>query len=252
MTLFGKAPPPPSSVVIEYDAAGKRVTKQFNNAYAARRFFVAKLNAGKNPTVRVSSTDQKTASQLPDLQHWAKGQDDEVRWYEDKVTGTSMDRPAWNQVEAAIRSGKVSQLVVWRLDRLGRTASGLTALFDQLRERKVNLVSIKDGVDLATPAGRMLAGVLASVAQYETEVRRERQTAGIAAAKANGKRWAGSKPGERSKVTPTKRKIILRMKAEGEPMVAIAAAVHLSRPTVYAVLRQTRETQQKQGSRRCL
>lgn len=52
MTLFGKAPPPPSSVVIEYDAAGKRATKPFNNAYAARRFCVAKLRAGKNPLVK--------------------------------------------------------------------------------------------------------------------------------------------------------------------------------------------------------
>lgn len=187
--------------------------------------------------VRVSSKTQETASQLPDLQRWEQGQDGEVRWYEDKATGTSMDRPGWCKVEDAIRSGRVSQVVVWRLDRLGRTASGLTALFEQLQQRRVNLVSLKDGIDLSTPAGRMMAGVLASVAQYETEVRRERQAAGIAAAKANGKRWGGSKPGERSKVTPTQRKIILRMKAEGESVLAIAAAVHLSRPTIYDVLK---------------
>ena len=52
-----------------------------------------------------------------------------------------MDRPGWAKLEAAIRQGKVSTVVVWRIDRLGRTATGLTALFDELRERKVNLVS---------------------------------------------------------------------------------------------------------------
>jgi DNA invertase Pin-like site-specific DNA recombinase len=71
--------------------------------------------------------------------------------------------------------------------RLGRTSAGLTALFDELVNRKVNLVSIRDGIDLFTPAGRMMAGVLASVAQYETEVRSERSMAGQAVARAKGK-----------------------------------------------------------------
>jgi DNA invertase Pin-like site-specific DNA recombinase len=147
-----------------------------------------------------------------------------------------MDRPGWNQLEAAIRAGKVAQVVVWRLDRLGRTASGLTALFDDLRQRKINVVSLKDGLDLSTPAGRLMANVLASVAQYETEVRGERVRAGQAAARANGKQWGGSPAGKRKKVTLTQAKMITRMKQEGEPITAIAQAVGLSRPTVYDVL----------------
>ena len=119
-----------------------------------------------------------------------------------------MDRPGWNQLEEAIRLGKVSAVVVWRIDRLGRTASGLTALFDDLQQRKVNLVSLKDGLDLATPAGRLMANVLASVAQYETEIRGERVAAGQAVARTNGKRWGGSKPGIRKKVTPTQERMI--------------------------------------------
>jgi DNA invertase Pin-like site-specific DNA recombinase len=70
-----------------------------------------------------------------------------------------MDRPAWNQLSDDIRDGKVSQVVVWRIDRLGRTAKGLTALFDDLQTRKVNLVSLKDGLDVSTPAGRLMANV---------------------------------------------------------------------------------------------
>ena len=186
--------------------------------------------------VRVSSIKQDTKSQKPDLERWEGGQDQAVKWYSDKMTGKTMDRPGWNKLEAAIRNGKVSQVVVWRLDRLGRTASGLTALFDELQKRKVNLVSVKDSLDLSTPAGRLMANVLASVAQYETEVRGERVLAGQAVARANGKTWGGSKPGVRKKVTTTQVKMIRRMKAEGEPITAIAKAVGLSRPTIYDVL----------------
>ena len=62
--------------------------------------------------------------------------DGPVQWYLDKATGKNMDRPGWAKLEAAIRQGKVSAVVCWRIDRLGRTAKGLTALFDDLRERR--------------------------------------------------------------------------------------------------------------------
>lgn len=188
--------------------------------------------------VRVSTSHQNTRSQLPDLQRWADAQDVPVKWYTDKSTGTSMDRVEWNKLADAIRSGKVSAVVVWRLDRLGRTASGLTQLFDDLRERKVNLVSLKDGLDLSTPAGRLMANVLASVAQYETEVRGERVAAGQAIARANGKRWGGSKPGVRKKVTAEKQKAIHQLKKDGVPITRIAKAVAVSRQSVYSVLNE--------------
>ena len=185
---------------------------------------------------RVSSKQQDTKSQEPDLKRWAEAQDVPVRFYFDRFSGKTMNRPGWNKLQDAIRLGKVSAVVVWRLDRLGRTAKGLTALFDELQRSKVNLVSLKDGLDLSTPAGRLMANVLASVAQYETEVRGERIAAGIAVAKANGKTWGGSVAGMRKKVTPIQEKIIRRMKAEGEAVAAIARAVSLSRPTIYSVL----------------
>lgn len=187
--------------------------------------------------LRVSSKRQDTRSQIPDLKRWADAQDDPIRWFEDKQTGTTMERPGWLALEQSIRSGKVSQVVVWRLDRLGRTASGLTALFDELRERKVNLVSIKDGLDLSTSAGRLMANVLASVAQYESEVRGERVRAGQAVAKANGKKWGGSKAGIRKKVDRTKERLIKRMRDDGESVSAIAKTLGLSRPTVYDVVK---------------
>lgn len=187
--------------------------------------------------VRVSSNGQDTRSQLPDLERWAKAQETPVVWYRDKATGKTMDRPGWAKLEAAIHKGQVSAVVVWRIDRLGRTAKGLTALFDDLRERKVNLVSLKDGLDLGTSAGRLMANVLASVAQYETEVRAERVRAGQAVAHSRGVRWGGSKPGVRKVVTDAQLRAVQSMKAGGETVAAIARGVGLSRPTIYSIIR---------------
>lgn len=186
--------------------------------------------------LRVSSKKQDLASQLPDLKRWASSQSVKIVFYRDKFTGKTLDRPGWLKLYNALQSRQISTLVVWRLDRLGRTAKGLTALFDELRELGVNLISLKDGIDLSTPAGRMMANVLASVAQFETEIRAERVNAGIAAAKLKGKRWGGSKPGVRKVVTPTQVKMIRAMKRQGESIVAISKAVKLSRPTIYSVL----------------
>jgi len=186
--------------------------------------------------MRVSSSKQDTKSQEPDLERWAKAQEGPVIWFRDKATGKTMERPGWSKLEAAIHQGRIKAVVVWRVDRLGRTAKGLTALFDDLRQHKVNLVSLKDGLDLATPAGRLMANVLASVAQFETEVRGERIAAGQAVARDKGKRWGGSKPGVRKRVSAEQARTVIRMKADGEKISAIARVVGLSRPTVRSVL----------------
>jgi DNA invertase Pin-like site-specific DNA recombinase len=186
--------------------------------------------------VRVSTKKQDTRSQLADLEKWAARQELPVKWYRDKSTGKTMDRPGWNRLDAEIQAGNVAQVAVWRLDRLGRTAKGLTALFSTLTEKGVGLVSLKDGLDLSTVAGRLMANVLASVAQFETEVRAERILAGQEAARKAGKKWGGGKPGRRVKVTPEAIASIRRMKADGGKVAAMARATGLSRPTVYAVL----------------
>lgn len=201
---------------------------------------------------RISSKGQRLDSQHHDLETWAKGQhanNQAVKWYADKFTGKSMDRPAMTKLLADIRGGKVKAVVVWRLDRLGRTAKGLTALFDELVALKVNFVSLKDGIDLGTPAGRLIANVLASVAAYETEVRAERIAAGKAAKAAKIEAFvkAGGTPpvvnkggrpkGTPNKVTPTVETMILKMKEEKKKVALIARELNLSRQTVYEVLR---------------
>lgn len=185
---------------------------------------------------RVSSKRQDLASQLPDLERWAAAQGEQVEWYKDKFTGKTLDRPGWQKLQAAIERGDVSRVVVWRLDRLGRTAKGLTALFADLTERKIPLVSLKDGIDLSTASGRMLANVLASVAQFETELRAERVRAGQAAAKAAGKSIGGRKTGVRVRLTVEKEKAVKRLHKSGTSVSEIARTLQLSRPTVYKAL----------------
>jgi DNA invertase Pin-like site-specific DNA recombinase len=148
-----------------------------------------------------------------------------------------MDRPGFKKLLKNMEMGLVSNLVVWRLDRLGRTAKGLTSLFDNLVQWKVNLISLKDGLDLGTPAGRLMANIPAGVAAYETEVRAERILAGQKAAREHGVRWGGSKKGRRLKVTEEQVQTIMRLKSESKKIAAIARATGLSRPTVYNILK---------------
>jgi DNA invertase Pin-like site-specific DNA recombinase len=188
--------------------------------------------------VRVSHRDQSHASQMPDLERWAEAHDGPVEWFRDTFTGRTMDRPGMSKLNDELRAGRLCRIVVWRLDRLGRTTRGLCQLFDELRERKVDLVSLKDGFSLDSSAGRLHARILASVAEYETEVRRERVLAGQQVARRKGKTWGGSEKGWRWKVSDEQVAAIKEMKAARTPIAKIARITGLSRPTIYRVLSQ--------------
>jgi DNA invertase Pin-like site-specific DNA recombinase len=200
------------------------------------------MSKGKHVAIylRVSGKSQDTKSQEPDLRRWAEAQELPVVFYRDKFTGKSMDRPGFLKLAKAIEAGTVASVVVWRLDRLGRTAKGLTAFFDDLVGRGVNLISLRDSLDLSTPAGRLMANVLASVSAYETEVRAERILAGLEVAKAKGVKL-GRRPGShyRLKVTVDQEALIRELAARGDSKVKIAEVTGLSRPTIYSVLKAT-------------
>jgi DNA invertase Pin-like site-specific DNA recombinase len=187
---------------------------------------------------RASSKTQDLKSQEADMKAHAAKEPSAV-FYRDRFTGKTLERPGWNRLWADVLAGKVQRIVVWRLDRLGRTVSGLSRLFEELQQRRVGLVSLRDGLGLNTAAGRLMAHVLASVAAYELEVKTERQRAGIEAARAeNGGRcpWGGRKAGTRVKVTEEVERVIGERSAAGDSIASIARVCGLSRVTVYAVL----------------
>ena len=89
---------------------------------------------------------QETRNETPDLQTWAKAQPEDVVWYRDRFSGTTMERPGLKRLLADVRCGKDSKVCIWRLDRLGRTVKDLTGLFEELVTCKINLISLKDGI----------------------------------------------------------------------------------------------------------
>ncbi len=194
---------------------------------------------------RVSSSGQDLASQEPDLRHWiaerANGR--EVRWYTDTFTGVTLRRPGIETVEHELRLGTIGTLVVWRLDRLGRTASEMLQFLDQLDASGVEFVSIRDGVDAGSPTGRLLRTILAGFAEYEREVLSERIRAGIGRAKAEGKRWGGRKHGVRPKLTTERLCAIRVLLAAGTKKTEIARQLGISRSSVYEAIRLLPATQ---------
>lgn len=194
--------------------------------------------ANMNRTVaylRVSTTDQNLEGQRDAIAAWAKREGVEVEVIEEEASGATMQRPGWSKVETAIRAGKVDRVVVVALDRLGRTMAGLVELFEDLDRRGVELVSLREGIDGSSAAGRMMRGILASVAQFEREVRAERQAAGIAAAKARGKVLGGRAKGARNAKTIAVEGAARKMLAAGATVAEIARACKVSRTTVYAM-----------------
>ena len=195
---------------------------------------------------RVSGNGQRFDSQEHDLKRWIETHKPEgLKWYRDKFCGKTMDRPAMQKLMERVKQGQVDAVVVWRLDRLGRTAAGLTKLFEVLQYHKCNLISLKDSLDLSTPAGRLNANIIGAVAAYETEIRAERIKAGQQAAMAKGKKWGGSPKGIRKKKTAGKIKSVLTLRGQGIRIAEISRVVGLSTPTIYSIIETDSASSQK-------
>jgi DNA invertase Pin-like site-specific DNA recombinase len=148
--------------------------------------------------------------------------------FEDKASGGKVDRPGLQAALDFARKGDT--VLVWRLDRLGRTAGETIQLLDNLEAKGIGFLSLRDGFDPSTPSGRLQRNILASVAQFETEVRKERQLAGIAKAKTEGKRWGGRKAGTRVRLTEEKEGVIRQLHGEGKSVAFISRTVKCVQP----------------------
>lgn len=168
-----------------------------------------------------------TLEQDPALQHDALQAAGVQRVFTDHASGALTERPQLAAVLEQLRPGDT--LVVWRLDRLGRSTSHLIQTVSALEERGIGFASLTEAIDTTTPAGRLLFGVLASLAAFERDLIRERTMAGLAAARARGK--VGGRP---TAMTTDKLAVAARLLAEGRPKSTVAATIGVSRATLYA------------------
>jgi DNA invertase Pin-like site-specific DNA recombinase len=140
--------------------------------------------------IRVSTRRQNDVGQRAEVKKWldANGIDPtRVEWYCDKESGTTLERPEFDRLQADIIHGKVKCVVLWKLDRLSRRLKdGITTLADW-SERNLRVVVVTQQLDFNGSVGRTIAALLLGLAEIENEYRKERQAAGIAVAKKKGK-----------------------------------------------------------------
>lgn len=171
---------------------------------------------------RVSTADQDPALQLDAL-----NQAGCARVFSDKASGAKEDRPDLAACLDYLRPGDT--LVVWRLDRLGRSLSHLIAVVTKLHDRGVEFRSLTEGFDTSTPGGELIFHVFGAVAQFERRLIQERTRAGLAAARARGRLG-----GRKLIMTRQKLAAALALRKAGDlTMQQIAAAIGVSRPTLY-------------------
>ncbi len=187
--------------------------------------------------IRVSTTGQNEAGQRAAISEWltAHGHDlTTATWYVDKHTATTIARPELDRLQAAIFTGLHVTVVTWRLDRLSRTQRDGINLLANWCDAGVRVVSITQQLDLSGATGRLIAGVLFAVAEMELETMKERQRAGIEAAKERGI-YQGRKLGT-TKAKPARAK---KLRDKGLTQHEIAAALGVSRTTVNRYLRES-------------
>jgi DNA invertase Pin-like site-specific DNA recombinase len=181
---------------------------------------------------RVSTGDQTLNLQLDALREAGC-----LDIYHDHASGATTARPELLAALRACRSG--DSLVIWKLDRLGRNTKHLIEIAEDLAQRDIGLKTLTGfEIDTRTPHGRLMLQMFAALAEYERSLIQERIMAGLAAARARGR-----KGGRRSKLTPDQQQTAAQM-AEGKiPVTTIAKTLGCSRHTVYKAIAQAQPAQ---------
>ncbi len=143
--------------------------------------------------IRVSRDKQATALQVD-----AMKQANCERTFTDKMSGKRFDRPEFLKMLEIARAGDV--IVMWRLDRLGRSLKELIETVTMLAERGIELKSLKENIDTSTPTGKLMFHIIAALAEFERDVIQERTQAGLEAARARGRK--GGRPKATEKLRP--------------------------------------------------
>jgi DNA invertase Pin-like site-specific DNA recombinase len=182
-------------------------------------------NQGQNDGMKIGYCRVSTDDQNPDLQLTALQRAGCTRIFTDKATGVHVKRPQLTKCLASLEAGDV--LVVWKLDRLGRSLRDLIALLDDLKAREVAFRSLTEALDTTTPTGRAMWQMVGILAELERSLIQERTTAGRAAAIARGVKM-GRKPLLSAPQVAHARQLL----AQGERPVHVAHLLNVSRRTL--------------------
>ncbi len=178
---------------------------------------------------RVSTAEQRPEVQLEALRDYAKARGFEVvhEYVDHGISGAKSRRPALDEMLADARRRKFDAIAIAKLDRLGRSLTHLLAITGELEALGVDLVSLDDGIDTSTPAGRLFFQIRASFAEYERTLIVERTRAGIASAQRRGVRF-GPPPA----LTEHSRDRLRRLHRLGKSQREIARVLDVSKTTV--------------------
>ena len=168
---------------------------------------------------RVSTTDQCLEVQEAELAHCE-------RIFSDQATGTNTNRPGLREMMDFVRDGDT--LIVSRLDRFARSLSDLFNLLEQLSNKGVAFQCLHQSIDTSSSTGKLTLAILGAVAEFENDIRRERQKAGIARAKASG-----AYKGRKAVIDPER---VRQLASEGMKPSAIAKELKIHRQSVYRLL----------------
>ena len=170
---------------------------------------------------RVSTQEQSLTLQVDALE---KNGCEKI--YEDRISGSKSEREGLSAAFESLREGDT--LMIWKLDRIGRSLKHLITLISELEERGIHFKSITDSIDTSTPAGRFFFHVMASLAQMERELIIERTRAGLEAAKKQGRVGGRKRSMTNSKIASAK-----RLLKSGALPRDVAADLNISVATLY-------------------
>jgi len=164
--------------------------------------------------------------------------------YEDKVSGIVSTRPGLERIKQILRKGDT--LVVWRLDRLGRSLRDLMEWMTYLENKQVGLKSVQESIDTTTTTGKLVFHIFAALAEFERNLIKERTQAGLAAARARGR--LGGRP---KSLDENKRKVVVDLYNKKELMVKeICEMMEISKPTLYSYIKESQEPKKSNNTKK--
>lgn len=189
---------------------------------------------------RVSTDDQHTLPlQIQALKKYVKTRQWKVALQIQEIGSGAGDRPKREQLLKAARQRTIDAILVWRLDRWGRSVSDLVSTLQELTELKVGFISLMEALDLTTATGRAMAGLLAVFAEFERDLLRERVKAGIAHARKLGR------PHGRPPSAAKQKEQIQTLFAKGLPKAEIARQLNIGRTSVRRLLMKNKKNHAK-------